>query len=112
MGVSIGIEGKDMDWKVIHTTRERINTLPVWYLIHQYCFHIHGTRIISDRCYQMIRHQLLWEWDDIKHMYLNILDKEDVLVDIVFSRSEASYPKALATCARLYLKEYQARKEL
>jgi len=101
-----------MDHKCLVSIRNKKSRLVVWYMIYQYLRHVKGVKIISDRVYRVVRLNLIWEWENICHDYIQLLDKEDVLVDVVFSRYEASYPKVLVTCGNLYLKEHNTRKDL
>ena len=101
-----------MDWKCIRAIRRKANLSVVWYFIYQYCLHVKGVKIVSSRVYRVLRSHLLWNWEEIDHPLKPILDREDVMVDILFSQYEASYPKAIVTCGKLYLKEFEARKEL
>ncbi len=101
-----------MDRKCIISIRMKKNLLVVWYLIYQYSCHVMGVKILSDRVYRVVRSNLIWEWEDIDHALIHLLDKEDVLCDIIFSRYADSYPKALVTCGNLYIKEYHSRRAL
>ena len=81
-------------------------------MVYQYVYHVKGEKIVSDRVYKVLRTALLWDWEDITHPLIKLLDKEDVMVDIKFSSHGPSYPQSLITGANLYLKEFLTRKEM
>lgn len=101
-----------MDRKCLLSIRRNVNLHVVWYMIYQYLYHTEGLKIISDRAYKVVRAGLLWNWDEIDHACMDMLSKDDIICDITFSRYSDSYPTYIVTCGKLYLKEYEARKDL
>jgi len=101
-----------MDRKCLIAIRKRNNLAVVWYMLYQYARYVEGVQLVSDRVYKVMRSTLLWNWNEITHPFLELLDKEDVECDIKFSNYGPSYPKVVITCANLYIKEYWQRKKL